>query len=190
MDYYIVQDNIQYGPCTLEQARALCVGGEQLVWRTGMTQWQRADALPELQDLFRHPNPSTRWPDQPSTGPTYTNTSSTGPQAPRAGTHPHMAQPVSYYNTAYYPASNVNGTKLAAGICGILFGAFCIHKFIAGLAGPGVAMLFITILGSGLTCGTSGAIMWLFGVIEGIIYLTRTDDQFYNDYLVGKKGWF
>jgi hypothetical protein len=31
---------------------------------------------------------------------------------------------------------------------------------------------------------------WIVGLIEGIIYLTKTDEEFYNTYQVGTKPWF
>ena len=37
-----------------------------------------------------------------------------------------------------------------------------------------------------VTCGIAG----LIGFIEGIIYLTKSDQEFINEYQVGKKGWF
>jgi hypothetical protein len=33
-------------------------------------------------------------------------------------------------------------------------------------------------------------VMHIIGIIEGIIYLTKTDEQFYQTYMVEKKGWF
>ena len=30
----------------------------------------------------------------------------------------------------------------------------------------------------------------IIGIIEGIIYLTKSDEEFYNTYQVGKKPWF
>ena len=38
-----------------------------------------------------------------------------------------------------------------------------------------------------ITCGTIGSVI---GLIEGIMYLTKSDEEFYNTYQVGKKGWF
>jgi TM2 domain-containing membrane protein YozV len=78
------------------------------------------------------------------------------------------------------------GKKVAAGVCGILVGALGVHKFILGLTTPGVIMLLVTIL----TCGFGGAIMGVIGLIEGIIYLTKSDEDFYQAYAVQKKGWF
>jgi TM2 domain-containing membrane protein YozV len=78
------------------------------------------------------------------------------------------------------------GKKIAAGICGILLGALGIHKFILGLTTPAIIMLLVTVL----SCGFGGAVMGLIGLVEGIIYLTKSDDEFYQLYAVEKKGWF
>jgi len=32
--------------------------------------------------------------------------------------------------------------------------------------------------------------MGIIGLVEGIIYLTKTDEQFYQDYAVTQKAWF
>jgi hypothetical protein len=32
--------------------------------------------------------------------------------------------------------------------------------------------------------------MSIIGLIEGIMYLTKSDDDFYQQYRVEKKGWF
>ena len=76
--------------------------------------------------------------------------------------------------------------KVAAGICGILLGAFGIHKFILGYMGAGVTMLLITLL----TCGIAGCVVHLIGLIEGIIYLTKSDEEFVRIYVDGRKEWF
>lgn len=79
--------------------------------------------------------------------------------------------------------------KIAAGICGILLGALGIHKFILGYTKEGVIMLIVSIVGS-LLLGLGPLIMSVIGLIEGIIYLTKTDEQFVATYVAGKKGWF
>lgn len=76
------------------------------------------------------------------------------------------------------------GNKIAAGICGIMLGAFGIHKFILGLTTPGIIMLLATI-----TC-VGYPVMHIIGIIEGIIYLSKSDEDFYQTYIVEKKGWF
>jgi TM2 domain-containing membrane protein YozV len=76
--------------------------------------------------------------------------------------------------------------KIAAGICGILLGSLGIHKFILGYTGAGVIMLLITIL----TCGIAGVAIHIIGLIEGIIYLTKSDEEFVQIYVDGRKEWF
>ena len=78
--------------------------------------------------------------------------------------------------------------KIAAGICGILIGSLGIHKFILGYTKEGVIMILVTILGSFVLVGPM--IMWIIGLIEGIMYLTKSDEEFVSTYINGKKGWF
>ncbi len=75
--------------------------------------------------------------------------------------------------------------KVAAGICGILLGALGVHKFILGYTTEGVIMLLVTVL----TCGLGGAVMSIVGLIEGIMYLSKSDEEFVNTYVLNKKGW-
>ncbi len=41
-----------------------------------------------------------------------------------------------------------------------------------------------------LTCFIASPIMGIIGLIEGIIYLTKTDEEFVQTYVNSKKGWF
>jgi len=76
--------------------------------------------------------------------------------------------------------------KIPAGICGILLGYLGIHKFILGYTGAGLIMLLVTVL----TCGFAGWVMWIIGLIEGIIYLCKPDEEFVRVYVDGRKEWF
>lgn len=76
--------------------------------------------------------------------------------------------------------------KIAAGICGILLGSLGIHKFILGYTGAGVIMLLVTIL----SCGIAYPVMHIIGLIEGIIYLAKSDEEFVRIYVDGRKEWF
>lgn len=77
-------------------------------------------------------------------------------------------------------------TKMAAGICGILLGSLGIHKFVMGRTTEGMIMLLVSVL----SCGTAAMVMSVIGIVEGIIYLTKTDEEFYQMYVVEEKGWF
>lgn len=83
-------------------------------------------------------------------------------------------------------SSDAGGKKIAAGICGILLGAFGVHKFVLGYTTEGVILLLSTLL----TCFFGSFVTSIIGIVEGIIYLTKSDDEFYNTYIANKKGWF
>ena len=76
--------------------------------------------------------------------------------------------------------------RTSAGICGILLGALGVHKFVLGYTTEGLIML----LGSVLTCGLGAVPFGIIGLIEGIIYLTKSDDEFAATYMMSKRGWF
>ena len=84
--------------------------------------------------------------------------------------------------------------KILAGVLAIVLGSLGIHKFILGYQKEGFILLGITLLSYATMCIIIGAfIVWipgLIGLVEGIIYLTKTDEEFYNTYQVGKKPWF
>jgi len=72
--------------------------------------------------------------------------------------------------------------RVLAGILGIVLGNLGIHKFVLGYTKEGLLQIVLTFV----TCGIGG----LVGLIEGIIYLTKSDEQFIQEYQVNKKGWF
>ena len=98
--------------------------------------------------------------------------------------------------------------RLAAGLCALLCGGFGVHKFILGYHTEGVILLTITL--SGLMLGTIGVfggaiccvpivlvvfyatpmVSGIIALVEGIIYLTKTDEEFYQMYQVRRKPWF
>ncbi len=84
------------------------------------------------------------------------------------------------------PKSNEESKRVIAGILGILLGPFGVHKFVLGYTKAGIIMLLITIL----TCGLGAAITSIIGLIEGIIYLTKSDEEFVYTYQTNQKEWF
>ncbi len=80
--------------------------------------------------------------------------------------------------------------KLPAGICAILLGALGVHKFILGYTKEGIITLVITLVGGIVTLGLAGMVMSIIGLIEGILYLTKSDEAFIQTYVANKRGWF
>lgn len=71
--------------------------------------------------------------------------------------------------------------KIVAGILGIVLGGFGVHRFYLGDTTGGILRIVITFL----TCGVGG---WL-GIIEGIMYLIKSDEDFVKEYIEGDKKW-
>jgi TM2 domain-containing membrane protein YozV len=71
--------------------------------------------------------------------------------------------------------------RVVAGILAILLGALGVHKFYLGYTTAGIIQLVL---------GFCFGIGWIIGVIEGIIYLTKSDEDFIQTYQVGQKQWF
>jgi TM2 domain-containing membrane protein YozV len=78
--------------------------------------------------------------------------------------------------------ANLECKKTTAGILALLLGGFGVHKFYLGYTSAGILQILITLL----TCG-AGSIV---AVVEGIMYLTKSDHEFIQTYQVGKKSWF
>jgi len=76
--------------------------------------------------------------------------------------------------------------KLPAGILGILIGGLGIHKFVLGYKTEGLIMLLVTLL----TCGFGAMIFGPIGLVEGILYLVKSDEEFVKTYIQNKRGWF
>ena len=79
---------------------------------------------------------------------------------------------------------------VAAGLLAIFLGVFGVHKFYLGYHTTGFIMLGVTILGSLLTIGIAAGVVWLIGVIEGIIYLTKNQSEFEQLYVFNKREMF
>ena len=98
------------------------------------------------------------------------------------------------FSDGFKSVSQGDNKKILAGILAIVLGWAGIHKFILGYQKEGVIMLVVSVIGMVLSCiGIGVFLIWatcLIGLVEGIIYLTKSDEDFYNTYQVGRKPWF
>lgn len=85
-----------------------------------------------------------------------------------------------------YNEDEVRIKKVICGLLGIFIGAFGIHKFVLGYTSIGVIMLLVSLL----TFGVGFAVMYVIGIIEGILYLLKSDREFYDMYIANEKKWF
>lgn len=116
-------------------------------------------------------------------------------------------QPMAPYQGDAPVSADVAQRKLIAGLLGIFLGWLGAHKFYLGMTGAGLTMLGVQAgvwilavllglltLGFGLfltlpLAGLVSSAVGLLGLIEGILYLTKSDADFERDYLIGKKSW-
>lgn len=98
--------------------------------------------------------------------------------------------------------------KLVAALLAMFLGTLGLHKFYLGYTGAGLVLLlvnlggwFVTFLLSVITLGVASlfliplmtlvsSVMAVCTIIEGVVYLTKTDNDFYQTYLVGRREWF
>ncbi|MCD0165084.1 TM2 domain-containing protein [Deinococcus sp. 12RED42] len=103
--------------------------------------------------------------------------------------------------------ADVAQKKLIAGLLGIFLGSLGVHKFYLGNTTPGAIMLGVNVgvwivafvlglltLGFGLVitlplAALVSSAVGLLGLVEGIIYLTRSDADFEREYILGQKAW-
>lgn len=67
MNYFIAIANHKQGPFTFEQLKNQPLSPDTLVWKSGMTDWLRADQVPEINELF-----ITQPPPLPAASPGHT----------------------------------------------------------------------------------------------------------------------
>jgi len=72
--------------------------------------------------------------------------------------------------------------KTTAGILAIVLGGLGVHKFYLGYTGAGVLQIVITLV----TCGFGSVL----ALAEGVIYLTKSDEEFVATYQRNRKPWF
>ena len=85
------------------------------------------------------------------------------------------------------PVRNIGSEKrIPTVLMAMLAGTFGIHKFFLGYTKVGMFTLFLSLF----SCGLGGLIMLVIGVVEGFIYLNKTDEEFETVYIRGRRPWF
>ncbi len=156
---------------------------------------------------------SSPWADAQAAASSAANTAASSSTASSAGNIPQNSYQggVNGFQRQTGPAGNpmqggavqsdVAQKKLVAGLLGIFLGSLGVHKFYLGMNQPGIIMLVCTVAGYllftllaiiliGFIFLLLPAAVGLVGLIEGILYLTKSDADFQREYIVGKKPWF
>ncbi|WP_028047860.1 TM2 domain-containing protein [Cellulomonas sp. URHE0023] len=145
----------------------------------------RPDTPPPYGTQPGEPSPQGPYPPPPVHG-------AYPPQAPygQPGGYPPppYGQPGGYpppYGSPY-PHDPAEKSKIAAGLLGIFLGGFGIHRFYLGYTGIGLTMLLVGIIGGVLTFGILWGAVWLWGFIEGILYLVASPGTSYSHDSTGR----
>jgi TM2 domain-containing membrane protein YozV len=103
---------------------------------------------------------------------------------------PYVQQP--YVNPA--DVKTTDKDKLVAGLLGIFLGAFGAHKFYLGYTQEAIIMLCVSLAGLLFAWliipAFAPTVFGVIGLVEGIIYLTKTQQDFERTYVYAKKAWF
>jgi TM2 domain-containing membrane protein YozV len=143
--------------------------------------WKTASGVISGDDGYRYDFQSSDWVSEAT---------------PEVGTVVDFEKDGSYAKKIYVspgasPASALQpgeSKRLAAGILAILFGILGVHKFYLGYSQTGIIMLVVSIAGAIIILPS--LIVALVGIIEGVVYLTKSDEEFKQIYVEGQKPWF
>jgi len=90
----------------------------------------------------------------------------------------------------YAVKNNISSSKkIPAALLAFFLGGFGIHKFYLGYKKQGIIMLLAFLFGF-ILLGIPSMIIAIIAFIEFIIYVTKSDEDFEEIYVTGKKPWF
>jgi TM2 domain-containing membrane protein YozV len=139
------------------------------------------------------PDPSPQPQYTPPPGPQYQQPQYQQPPQQQYGYQQPPQQPYAYQQQPYVNPASVKTTdkdRMVAGLLGIFLGSLGIHKFYLGYRNEGLIMLLVSVIGGCITLGVATVVMEIIGLIEGIMYLTKSQQEFEQIYVYNKKGWF
>ena len=93
---------------------------------------------------------------------------------------------VALQNAAATATADAGKNRVTAALLAIFLGGIGAHEFYLGHGTSGLIRLAIGIVGLVILIPAASII----GLIEGIIYLTKSDEEFQRVYVAGGKEWF
>ena len=100
----------------------------------------------------------------------------------------HLTPPIPSTPEPHAGTEGIQSKRIPAAAFAFMTGAFGVHKFILGQTREGFIRLGITVL---LVWTILAPVaMMVIGMAEGVIYFTKTDDDFIRTYQQGRKNWF
>ena len=98
--------------------------------------------------------------------------------------HSHAQSPTDYTQASTTSSAPAHKSKIVAGLLALFLGNLGVHRFYLGNTKAGIInlVLFILILPI--------PILMLISLIEGIKYLTMSQEKFNQEYVYGHRAWF
>lgn len=136
--------------------------------------WNNPDAGADAQSSYwqgEYRGPEYGWPDGEHAEPSYGSMSAAARR--------------SYASEAIRQKDHVS-----AGLFAVFLGMFGVHKFYLGCNNAGFIMLATSIIGGIMTFGLAAAVIWFIAIVEGVIYLTKSQTDFDRLYVQNQRDWF
>lgn len=155
MEYYIVLNGVKEGPFALADLKSKGVTETTLVWKNGLTDWVKANTLPEVMEAITpkpapqpipaapQPQPQTASPYQRPSQPTAAQpTAAPQPQpAPQTYSQPAQPRPAAFNTQSQqavepmpedYTQKNIIAAIVGFLCCGVIGAIFAVIGFING----------------------------------------------------------
>ena len=104
--------------------------------------------------------------------------------------NPYGQQAQYGYQQPYVAPAVGEKDHVAAGLLALFLGWLGVHKFYLGYNTSGFIMLGTSILGGILTLSVASWAIWVIAIVEGIFYLSKSQTEFEQMYVINKREWF
>lgn len=169
-------------PAAAWQPDAQQVQGQPYASQPGAQQPNPPYAAPQQGSPYAQPQPQAQAPQQPyGAQPGY---GSVPPQ------NPYGQQAQYGYQQPYAAPAVGEKDHVAAGLLALFLGWLGVHKFYLGYNTSGFIMLGTSILGGILTLSVASWAIWVIAIVEGIFYLSKSQTEFEQMYVINKREWF
>ena len=169
-------------PAAAWQPDAQQVQGQPYVSQPGAQQPAQPYAAPQQGSPYAQPQPQAQAAQQPyGAQPGY---GSVPPQ------NPYGQQAQYGYQQPYAAPAVGEKDHVAAGLLALFLGWLGVHKFYLGYNTSGFIMLGTSILGGILTLSVASWAIWVIAIVEGIFYLSKSQTEFEQMYVINKREWF
>ena len=169
-------------PATAWQPDAQQAQGQPYVQQPGAQQPAQPYAAPQQGSPYAQPQPQAQATQQPyGAQPGY---GSAPPQ------NPYGQQAQYGYQQPYVAPAVGEKDHVAAGLLALFLGWLGVHKFYLGYNTSGFIMLGTSILGGILTLSVASWAIWVIAIVEGIFYLSKSQTEFEQMYVINKREWF